>query len=488
MKTRLYYLWYVFMLLSTIHAQPTLGKEPFKQVVIDKAKKAVVTINAGASLSAYEDKIGAWTGTGFMINKQQGLLLTNAHVVGRAVMGHYYVIFHNGKQADAQLVYYDPWLDYAFMKIDPKDMPNDVEEVKFSAKDPEINQPIFVIGNNEAQGFSIHQGVVSSLFRITGAMPQHSINLSLNTKGGSSGSPIFDQNGKAVALNYASSETFGIGLHPQYIRYALPFIEKGRIPKRQHIGAITHAYSLDEAVKYLNFSENKVNAYIKKYPSSFNKVIQVNRTLKDSPAEKKLLPGDIIWAVNGKEIGPNLVDLDLAMNASQAYSIRLQIFRAGEFIDLDITLYNLEAHKIKRMVNFGGVLFFEMNDFWRDINGAPEKALTFAIAQPGTSFSNAENLVKYSGKRFNLEVKALDQTPVHTLDELIKVIPTLIAKKYFTLDYINHQPHYTGFDDNLIVGDRIHKADIRYDHLDPTPSIFTFDDQKMEWQVTQIIP
>ena len=66
MKIQLHYFWYVFMLLSIIYTQPILGKAPFKQTVIDKAKKAVVTINSKISSSAYGDVVGRWTGTGFI--------------------------------------------------------------------------------------------------------------------------------------------------------------------------------------------------------------------------------------------------------------------------------------------------------------------------------------------------------------------------------------------------------------------------------------
>lgn len=53
-----------------------------------------------------------------------------------------------------------------------------------------IDQPIFMAGNNEGHGFSLHTGVVADLYEITGNMPQQSIKLSLNTKGGSSGSSV----------------------------------------------------------------------------------------------------------------------------------------------------------------------------------------------------------------------------------------------------------------------------------------------------------
>jgi hypothetical protein len=89
----------------------------------------------------------------------------------------------------------------------------------------------------------------------------------MNTRGGSSGSPIVDHQGRAVALNYAGDETFGIGLHPAYIQYALSFIKQDKIPVRKHIGAVTSTYSLNDGVKYRNFPREKVKAYIEQFPT-----------------------------------------------------------------------------------------------------------------------------------------------------------------------------------------------------------------------------
>lgn len=477
MKTRLIHLLPLTMLLLGT-PKLVLGKEQFKQKVIDKAKKAVVTIHGKASLSAYEEPLGTWSGTGFIVNKNKGFILTNAHITGHATVGTYYLFFHDGARADAKLLYYDPWLDYAFLQVAPETIPEDATEIKISAKDPAMDQPAFVVGNNEGKSFSIHTGNVSSIYRITGSMPQHSINLSLNTKGGSSGSPILNEKGEAIALNYGGSETFGIGIHPSYLRYALRFIEQGKIPVRRHIGVIVDSYSLNEGVKYRQFPQEKIKGYTKKFPSSLSHALRVSSTLQGSPAAGKLLPGDIIWAVNGKEIGPNLVALDMAMNTCQEPSVCLTICRNGVWSDVEIPLYSPEVHKIQRMVSFGGALFFEMDDFFSDKIGAPAKTLTFVNVQSSTSFNK---LIYYGSMRFALKVEALNESPVTSLDQLIEAIPQLVAKKYFTIDYVNYIPVGIGFGWTTLAH-QLHKADVEYDENSPEPKLFTFDREKLEWK------
>ncbi len=132
------------------------------------------------------------------------------------------------------MYYYDPWLDYAFPKALPEAIPEDTTTMTFHVTVPAMNQPVFIIGNNEGKGFAVHTGNVSGIQEVIGSMPQHSINMSMNTKGGSSGSPIVNNQGKAVALNYAASATFGTGLHPAYVHHALTFIRQGKKPHGRH--------------------------------------------------------------------------------------------------------------------------------------------------------------------------------------------------------------------------------------------------------------
>lgn len=69
-----------------------LAKELFPEKVIEQAKKSVVTIEVSASFAAYE-KGNKWSGTGCVVDKQHGYVLTNRHVIGAAVVGSYKVTF-----------------------------------------------------------------------------------------------------------------------------------------------------------------------------------------------------------------------------------------------------------------------------------------------------------------------------------------------------------------------------------------------------------
>ncbi|AXI24307.1 Heat shock protease [Cardinium endosymbiont of Sogatella furcifera] len=465
--------WILFFTLL-LHTPMLLAKEVFSEKVIEHAKKSVVTIDVNAAFAAYGEG-SKWSGTGCVVDKQHGYILTNQHVIGDAVVGSYKATFFNGIQQEAHLIYYDPWLDYGFVKVSPTVIPKEVTETTFSSHNPVIDQPIFIVGNNEGYSFSLHTGVVADLYGVTGAMPQQSIKLSLNTKGGSSGSPIFNKNGQAVGLNYAGNRTFGFAIHPEYIRYALSAIRQGNSPIRKQVGVITKSTPIKDVVQYDGLSTQQ--QYIKTFPNGATSVITVHHVLVGSPAAALLFPGDVIWAINGHPIGPNLVAFYMAMNKTTKDSVLLTIFRMGQWHDIKIGLYDLEAHKITKMVHFGGALFFEMDDYCAKLNHLSPKSLTFVHVDANHMFHNvAPNRVG----EFRLKVLSFNKKSVADLQALVAVIPSLISKKYFTIEYTDLSPCHL-FGSALHLGPRPSRAYVAYDTHLSQPRSFIWDEASHQW-------
>lgn len=461
--------WTVLIALC-FKVQLLLANEPFAPKVIENAKKSVVTIQANSSFAAYET-IGRWCGTGCIVDKKKGLILTNQHVIGTAVVGSYEVIFFNGIQKQAVPIYYDPWLDYGFLKVDPDAIPEEATSTRFSKANPMVDQPIFMIGNNEGFGFSLHTGVVAGLYGVEGKMPQQSIKLSLNSKGGSSGSPIFNTKGEAIGLNYAGNQTFGFALHPEYMRYALASIRQGQCPMRKHIGILTQTASIGDLVQYNGLPAATQQQYIKNFPSGSNNAIQVSTVLHKSPAAGLIFPGDLIWAIDGRQIGPNLVHLDMAMNQTQKEQVVLTVFRNGLWHNVAVKLYNLEDHKISKMVHFGGVMFFEIDDYCSQLTGMAAKTLA-AIIAPNSIFSRV--------KVDKIKIVGLNEQPVTNLEELMAVIPLLMAKKYFTIDYVSLSS-FCGFNQVKHVAHDAFKANVEYSTTIPGPRLFLFHTTTKRW-------
>lgn len=444
-----------------------------------KAKKAIVSIDTRISMSAYH-KIGNFKGTGFVVDKNNGLVVTNAHVVGLGAIGTYFVTFHTGQQAEAKLVYYDLWQDQAILKIATNSIPQDIEEIAFSKKPVQLNQDIFLVGNNEGQGFAVHRGSIANLYEINGEMPQSSYVINLNVVGGSSGSPVLNISGEAIGLHYGGGQTFGLALKGAYVTKILEAIKDNKQPTRKHIGVVCESYSLDKAVQHRNFPKDIMNQYINEMPDSRNRVVAVQYVIPGSPSENMLQPGDILWAINDKRINADLYIFDSIMDNS-ADNVKITIYRNGKLLDQTINLYDIESHKIDQMLHFGGAIFFQSDDHSSAKSGIPLKSLTIANVQNGTSFSTIPWCFIQDDRAFyRLTITSIDGHPTPDLKSLIDIVPQLIAKMFIDVKLKNYQPYF-GFSNALISSHSDLATDITLDTIDNKPRVMKFDRNRFEW-------
>lgn len=451
---------------------------------IEKVRKAIVTINSRVPVSAYQNT-GSWSGTGFIVDSKDGYLVTNNHVVGRASVGTYFITFHNGKQAEAKVAYYDMYADFAVLKVNPADLPKEIESINFTNEIPKLGTDVFIVGNTEGLGFSFHSGYLSDLYEINGEMPQGSYVINMNSAGGASGSPVLNSENKAIGVLYGGGKTHSVALKGSYVQHVLSELKSNKLtPTRNHIGVITTLYSLDKAVKHRGFSKSEMEKYIKEFPDSRNRVIVVHSVLPGGTAESTLKPGDILWKIDGKKIAADLTVFDLGMNNAKSNKISLTIIRDGKKIDKDVKLYNIEKNKVSRMLDFAGGLFFEADDFVSSKSGVPIGSVALANVQTGSSFSSIPEMFAQDNKSvYRLWIKSLNSSTVNNLAELISATNKAIADKYINIEYRNFQPYYPTFapDRGFISAHKNLMGDITFDSIDTKPRIIKFDEQKLEW-------
>ena len=459
-----------------------------KPEILEKTRKAIVSIDSRISVSAY-NPTGNMKGTGFIADKKNGLLVTNAHVAVPASVGSYFVTFANGKQTEAKVFYCDTWQDYAIMKVTPSEIPADSTEVKFTDEEPRQNQNVFIIGNNEAQDFSFHTGYLSNLYDINGSMPQQTYVVNLNTRGGSSGSPLLNSKGEAIGLNYGGSDTYGLSLKGAYVIHALEAFKTNQLPSRKHIGVITEVYSLDKANNHRAFPKDVMENYIKNHPDARNKVIAVKNVLTNSPAEAFLLPGDIIWQIDDLDVIAELFTLDNAMNLSQSDKVKLTIYRDGQKLDVHIPLYDVNKHQIKKLVEFAGATIFEADDFVSAKSGIPLGAVTIANIQQGRGMSVVPQMLRLADNNpptWRMNITALDRHPITNLSSLIATLPSILSKKFITINFVNYQPYFEPFAGIMQTSHSNSIVDITLDALDVKPRVMKFSHENGDWSVEEI--
>ncbi|WP_419241057.1 S1 family peptidase [Cardinium endosymbiont of Nabis limbatus] len=181
--------------------QPLVASASRASDVVKQAKQSVVSIDYKPILTAYSIPLEGGA-TGVVVDKQEGYLLTNG-MIGEPTIAEYTVSFFNGTKAKAKICYSDPWLNFSILKLDPAIIPTEALAVKISEQEPIEGEAIFTITIPEEKRTQriLSKGRVSDInFVKVVRMPEHLIDISMDTNDGGVGSLVFNQKGEGIAL------------------------------------------------------------------------------------------------------------------------------------------------------------------------------------------------------------------------------------------------------------------------------------------------
>ena len=152
-------------------------------------------------------------GSGFIIDAEEGIVVTNNHVIADA--DEIEVNFADGGKLKAELVGTDPKTDLAVLKVDPS--LRRLKEVQFGDSTAiRIGDWVMAIGNPFGLGGSVSIGIVSARGRDINSGPYDDfIQTDAAINRGNSGGPLFDMHGRVIGINTAiispSGGSIGIG-------------------------------------------------------------------------------------------------------------------------------------------------------------------------------------------------------------------------------------------------------------------------------------
>ena len=266
-------------------------------------------------------------GSGFFISAD-GYAVTNNHVINNAKSIQ--VITDDGRTLDAKVVGADPKTDLALIKADGSNFPF----VKFADHDPRIGDWVIAVGNPFGLGGTVTAGVVSASGRDIGSGPYDNyMQIDAPMNRGNSGGPSFDINGNVIGVNTAiyspSGGSVGIG-------FDIPAATaKMVVSQLKDKGYVTRGWM---GVQVQGVTKDIADSVgLKKAEGAI-----VAEPQSGSPAaEAGIKEGDVITAVNGKEMkdGHDLARTVAAITPGT--SVRLDVWRNGETKTMSLTLGQL---------------------------------------------------------------------------------------------------------------------------------------------------
>ena len=165
-------------------------------------------------------------GSGFVVDAERGLIITNQHVIGSA--SEIRVMDHEGQVRDAKLLGADEGIDLALLQVPDLGLP----AVQLGdSKSLRVGEDVFAVGNPYGHGHSVTRGILSARARSLG---RDEFDLFLQTDAainpGSSGGPLFDVAGRVVGVNTAidaRGESIGFAMPVELVRSAMNTLLQG---------------------------------------------------------------------------------------------------------------------------------------------------------------------------------------------------------------------------------------------------------------------
>jgi serine protease DegQ len=265
-------------------------------------------------------------GSGVIVS-EQGLILTNNHVVSTA--DEIEVALADGRKLPAKLVGTDPETDLAVIKIEGENLP----AITFADYDKlNVGDVVLAIGNPFGVGQTVTQGIVSALGRNHLGINtfENFIQTDASINPGNSGGALIDASGNLVGINSAiysrSGGSMGIG-------FAIPSsLAKQVMEQIAKSGSVTRGWVGIEAQDIT--PELAESFKLSKASGSL-----IAGVLRDSPADKAgLKAGDILLAINDKEVIDSATMLNLIAVLNPNQKAVLKIVRDGKIINVSVLI------------------------------------------------------------------------------------------------------------------------------------------------------
>ena len=381
---------------------------------------------------------GSSQATGFVVDAERGLILTNRHVVkpGPAVSE---ACFQNREEIPLRAVYRDPVHDFGFFRYDPKDVKHfQPSAIELRPDEAEVGAAIRVMGNDSGEKLSILSGTLARLDRDA---PNYGggyndfntfyLQAGAGTSGGSSGSPVLNEQGHAIGLNAGSKKKAASSYFLPLDR-VVPALEaiRARIDReaddaadapwdiasivpRGTIEAVFSHETYDEA-RRLGVDAETERAAREANPASTGMLV-VNRLVPSGPSDGKLEEGDVLVRVSGNTC-TTFSPLAEALDGAVGGDVELVVVRDGSLVTVTIDVVDLHVITPFKFLSYGGAVLHNLSY---------QRAILYLVPLTGTYVASGGYLLMNAGIESGSVIVEVGGQPTPTVDDFERVVAAI---------------------------------------------------------------
>jgi pro-apoptotic serine protease NMA111 len=404
---------------------------------LERISTGVVAIQIDAARAFDTEWNTSAQATGFVVDAERGIILTNRHVVTPGPVKAF-ATFLNREEVELEPIYRDPVHDFGFYRYDPSKLRFiQPVELPLYPDGAQIGVEIRVVGNDAGEQLSILAGTLARLDR---QAPEYGVGryndfntfyyqAASGTSGGSSGSPVIDIRGRVLALNAGGSTGAASSFYLPLTRVvrALKLIQAKQPVPRGTLQTVFEYTPYDE-LRRLGLPP-AVESEARKDAPSRTGMLVVTEVQPGADADGKLAVGDILVAVDGQPIS-DFDALDALLDDRVGGQIELAVVRGGGTRMVTLPVQDLHEITPADYLEIGdGVLHTLSWQMARHMN----------VPVSGVYVANPGYMLGVAGIPRGAVLTELDGKPLKNLDDALAIFSTLghgqrATVRYFTME------------------------------------------------------
>lgn len=429
----------LFLLVAAALADDHSEKE--WRGTLERISSGVVSIKVDSTRAFDTEWNQSSQATGFVVDAQRGLILTNRHVVTPGPV-RAEALFNNQEEVELRAVYRDPVHDFGFYRYDPAQLKYiEPVELQLDPAAAQVGREIHVVGNDAGEQLSFLSGTLARLDRPAPSYGRGNYNdfntfylqAASGTSGGSSGSPVISIDGHVVALNAgANSQAASSFFLPlDRVQRVLELLQSDEPVTRGTLETVFVHLAFDE-LRRLGLRDVTEAGVRREFPEQTGMLV-VDEIIPDGVADGQLQVGDIIVEINGEFI-TSFVPLAAIVDGSVGESVKMVVERYGEVIDVEVGVRDLHSITPRDFISFGDAVVHDLSyqqarHYNRAIDGV-------YVANPGYVLANA------AIPRGSV-ITSLGDAQVGTLDDFAGALADLADKERVTVRFFTFEDPVT---------------------------------------------